>query len=91
MTLGFIGLGNMGQGMARNLLATQPNLRVYDQNPEAVAALAEQGAVETSLKDMQACETLITMLPAGSQVAEVLSHLAEGPPKLFIDLSLIHI
>lgn len=89
MTIGFIGLGNMGQGMARNLLTAHTNLMVYDQNSEAVAALVELGAKAASFNDLSECEVILTMLPAGPQVADVLGQLADSPPKLLIDCSTI--
>ncbi|MBP7693376.1 MAG: NAD(P)-binding domain-containing protein, partial [Anaerolineales bacterium] len=42
--IGFIGLGRMGQPMARNLLRAGFALQVYDTLPDRVAALAEHGA-----------------------------------------------
>ena len=42
--IGFIGLGCIGQPMARNLLKAGFALQVYDTLPDRVAALAEHGA-----------------------------------------------
>lgn len=44
-TVGFIGLGRMGSGMARNLLQAGVPLVVWDVLPEAVRAVVEEGAV----------------------------------------------
>lgn len=43
-TLGFIGVGNMGQPMARNLLAAGYRLAVHDRDQARGAALTEPGA-----------------------------------------------
>lgn len=43
-TIGFIGLGKMGQSMARNLLRAGFELRVYNRNPSRAQPLLEQGA-----------------------------------------------
>jgi 3-hydroxyisobutyrate dehydrogenase-like beta-hydroxyacid dehydrogenase len=43
-TIGFIGLGNMGQAMARNLLKAGFELRVYNRNPKKAEPLVAQGA-----------------------------------------------
>lgn len=43
-TVGFIGLGRMGSGMARNLVRAGVPLVVWDVLPDAVRALAEEGA-----------------------------------------------
>ncbi len=44
-TVGFIGLGRMGSGMAGNLLQAGVPLVVWDLRPESVQVAAEQGAV----------------------------------------------
>ena len=90
MTIGFIGLGNMGTGMAANLLSKFPDLYVFDLNEEAVNELVEKGAVSAaSLKNLEDCDVIVTMLPAGPQVQEVTERLGQGAPKLFIDCSTI--
>jgi len=47
-TVGFIGLGRMGSGMARNLLKAGVPLVVWDVLPESVQAVAAEGAVVAS-------------------------------------------
>ena len=42
--IAFIGLGQMGAPMAKNLLKQGHQLNVFDVNPQAVQALAESGA-----------------------------------------------
>ena len=42
--IGFIGLGNMGQYMARNLLKAGFELRIYNRNPSRAEPLVAQGA-----------------------------------------------
>ncbi|HEV3234952.1 MAG TPA: NAD(P)-dependent oxidoreductase [Candidatus Dormibacteraeota bacterium] len=42
--LGFVGLGNMGQPMAANLLKAGYAVRVWDRTPARAAALAAEGA-----------------------------------------------
>ncbi|MFE4801185.1 NAD(P)-dependent oxidoreductase [Streptomyces sp. NPDC056708] len=44
MTVGFIGLGAMGRGMAANLVRAGHRVRVWNRSPQPVAALVEQGA-----------------------------------------------
>jgi 3-hydroxyisobutyrate dehydrogenase-like beta-hydroxyacid dehydrogenase len=43
-TIGFIGLGRMGEPMARNLMRAGFKLRIYNRTPEKAAALAAEGA-----------------------------------------------
>ena len=42
--IGFIGLGNMGAHMARNLIKNGHKVVVFDLNKDAVAALKQAGA-----------------------------------------------
>lgn len=42
MTIGFIGLGKMGTGIARNLLAAGHELRVYNRTPSKAEALGKE-------------------------------------------------
>jgi 3-hydroxyisobutyrate dehydrogenase-like beta-hydroxyacid dehydrogenase len=46
--LGFVGLGNMGQPMAVNLLRAGYPVRVWNRSPAPAAALAAQGATSVS-------------------------------------------
>jgi 6-phosphogluconate dehydrogenase (decarboxylating) len=57
MELGMIGLGRMGASMVRRLLRAGHQCVVYDVQPQAVEALARDGAIgATSLEDLtQSC------------------------------------
>ncbi len=70
-TIAFLGLGNMGGPMAKNLIAAGHSLTVFDLVEAACAALAEEGAaVASSAADAAAgAEVIISMLPAGKHVA----------------------
>src|ERR1700746_2060743 len=46
--IGFVGLGNMGQPMAANLLKAGYSVRVWDRTLARAAALAAQGATSVS-------------------------------------------
>ncbi len=71
--IGFIGLGNMGAPMARNLVKAGHRLRVFDVQKSNVEALAAAGAqpVDAIGAAVDSVEIVITMLPAGPQVREV--------------------
>lgn len=76
--IGFIGLGNMGLPMARNLIKAGHTVTGYDVNIAAADRFAVDGGVAATALDM-ACmgaEVIITMLPAGKDVREV--YLAQG-------------
>jgi len=71
--IGFIGLGNMGLPMARNLLATGHEVRAFDAQVPAVERAVAAGAAAAA--DLGAAivgaDIVITMLPAGQQVRDV--------------------
>jgi 3-hydroxyisobutyrate dehydrogenase len=72
--IGFIGIGAMGTPMAANLVKANHKLMIYDVNPERTQALAATHEVEVarSLAEIGAsCTTVITMLPEGKAVREV--------------------
>ncbi|HJM60028.1 MAG TPA: 3-hydroxyisobutyrate dehydrogenase [Alphaproteobacteria bacterium] len=73
MQIGFIGVGNMGGPMARNLLNAGNAVMVFDVASEAVAAIVADGAVavESPAAAVEGAEMVITMLPAGIHVREV--------------------
>lgn len=72
-TIGFIGLGNMGLPMARNLVKAGHSVRGFDLSQAAVDALVEAGGTAAASADDCAAEVdvVITMLPAGPQVKKV--------------------
>jgi len=73
MKTGFIGLGRMGQGMARNLVKGGVALVVYDRDPAAVQALVDAGAqAAASVADLtRQVDVVFTSLPGPVQVEEV--------------------
>src|SRR4051794_33324497 len=96
MKIGFIGLGHMGNPMARNLLKHGHALRVYDVVPELQKKLVELGCESaTSAHDaVRGVELVITMLPSSPHVRSVylnehgvLAAAAKGVP--LIDCSTI--
>ncbi|MCO2079695.1 3-hydroxyisobutyrate dehydrogenase [Pseudomonas aeruginosa] len=74
MYIGFLGLGNMGAPMARNLLKAGHKLSVFDLSADAVANLVEAGATTVDSPAALArtdVEVIITMLPAAAHVKGV--------------------
>jgi 3-hydroxyisobutyrate dehydrogenase len=73
MKIGFVGLGHMGNPMARNLLKHGHALKIYDVVPELVKKLAAEGCeVATSAADCaRGVEVVITMLPSSPHVRTV--------------------
>ncbi|MDF9618197.1 3-hydroxyisobutyrate dehydrogenase [Pseudomonas entomophila] len=73
MRIAFIGLGNMGAPMARNLIKAGHQLNLFDLNQTVLAELAGLGGqVSASPKAAAAdSELVITMLPAAAHVRSV--------------------
>jgi 3-hydroxyisobutyrate dehydrogenase-like beta-hydroxyacid dehydrogenase len=72
MKVGFIGLGNMGSGMARNLLKAGHEVTVYNRTPEKAQAVVEQGARRAAtVADVCKGDVVITMLADDSAVENV--------------------
>jgi 4-hydroxybutyrate dehydrogenase/sulfolactaldehyde 3-reductase len=94
--IGFIGLGQMGGAMSRNLIQAGHRLRVCDVDAGAVAAIAAEGAAAAAnpAEAARGAEFVITMLQVGPIVEAVVfgeSGIAESISKdaLFIDMSTI--
>ena len=93
--VGFIGLGNMGRPMAKNLIKAGYKLLVYDKfaKSDDLQSLGAEKAV--SNKDVASkSEIIITMLPNSSQVKEAIlgaGGVAEGVKKstIVIEMSSI--
>ncbi|MDD2060267.1 3-hydroxyisobutyrate dehydrogenase [Pseudomonas sp. GD03860] len=73
MRIAFIGLGNMGAPMARNLIKAGHQLNLFDLNKTVLAELAELGGqISSSPRDAaQQSDLVITMLPAAAHVRGV--------------------
>ena len=74
MKIGFIGLGVMGHGMAKNLLQNGFHVTVYDRSKEAVGSLLPFGAqLAASPRQLaQVSDVVITMLPTVAAEEEVI-------------------
>jgi 3-hydroxyisobutyrate dehydrogenase len=71
--IAFIGLGNMGGGMAANLAKAGHEVGAFDLSEAALAKAEERGATRASdaAAAVEGAEAVVTMLPAGKHVAEV--------------------
>lgn len=94
MDLGFIGVGNMGAGMANNLLKAGYTLTINDVRRDAAGPLLEQGAkwADTAKQVAMQSEMTFTSLPGPLDV-EAVALGTEGvlagmkPGTVYIDLS----
>jgi len=96
LKLGWIGLGNMGNPMAKNLLKAGFELMVHNRTRSKELELVEAGAssVDSPQQLLQACDVVITMLSNDAAVKEIfdgtnglLSNSVPG--KLLIDMSTV--
>ncbi len=73
MSIGFVGLGNMGGALAERLLLQVP-LRVYDLRPDTCEAFAAKGAIAAgSLRALaEQCDIVMTCLPTSAHVEQAL-------------------
>jgi 3-hydroxyisobutyrate dehydrogenase len=69
----FIGLGNMGGGMAANLAKAGHVVRAFDLSAEALQRAEERGCrrAASATEAVADAEAVITMLPAGKHVRDV--------------------
>lgn len=96
MNIGFIGLGNMGSGMADNIIKAGHTLTVYARRPEVAKPLIEQGAVlvETPKEVAAASEIIFTCVSTPKDVEAVAlgqNGIIEGikPGSVYIDFSTV--
>jgi 3-hydroxyisobutyrate dehydrogenase-like beta-hydroxyacid dehydrogenase len=97
MDVGFIGLGHMGQGMARNLLKAGHRVTVYNRTRSKAAALTADGALIAD-RPADACrgEAVLTMLADDRAVEGVVFGAdgilaALGPGKAHVSMSTISV
>jgi 3-hydroxyisobutyrate dehydrogenase len=93
-TVGFIGLGNMGSGMAGNIQKADYPLVVYDIRQEVTRRFASQGArpANSPAEVARLSDVTFTSLPGPQEVEEVAigdQGVLEGikPGGIYVDLS----
>jgi 3-hydroxyisobutyrate dehydrogenase len=96
--IGFIGVGNMGGPMVKNLVEAGHTVTAFDLSAAALDAVRDAGAATAATVAATAAgrDVVITMLPAGAQVREV--YLGDAgvlavatPTALLIDCSTIDV
>jgi 3-hydroxyisobutyrate dehydrogenase len=94
MKIAFIGLGNMGGGMAANLVKAGHDVAAFDLSEDALARAKDSGCTPfTAVPDAVAnAEAVVTMLPNGAIVKAVYTKdvIGKAPAgALFLDCSTI--
>jgi len=75
MLFGFIGVGQMGGGLARNLIRTGKEVLVFDLNPEAVRKTLDVGTTGKGAKDAKElldADVVFTSLPLPTDIEGVM-------------------
>ncbi|PYU88565.1 MAG: 6-phosphogluconate dehydrogenase, partial [Acidobacteria bacterium] len=97
MNVGFIGLGNMGQAMARNLLKAGHNVAVYNRTRSRAEELRPEGAnVAESAADACRSDAVVTMLADDRALEEIFFGAADlvsalGPHTVHVSMSTISV
>ncbi len=94
MKIAFLGLGNMGSHMARNLVEAGYNVTGFDVVDAAIRAATEHGVIpgNSANETVDGADVVITMFPAGKHVLAAYRDgllAAAAPGTLFIDSSTI--
>jgi 3-hydroxyisobutyrate dehydrogenase len=94
--IAFIGLGNMGSGMAANLVKAGHEVIAFDLSAAALekAVAAGSSAANSGGEAVDAADVVVTMLPAGRHVRAVMTGDVFGraaPGTLLIDCSTIDV
>ena len=96
--IGFVGLGNMGGPMARNLLKAGHEVAGFDLSAEALAGFAAGGGTRagSAAEAAAGAEVVVTMLPAGRHVRDAwlgagAMAAASAPAAILIDCSTIDV
>ena len=94
--IGFIGLGNMGGGMAANLAKAGHEVGAFDLSAEALSRAESAGCsrAASAADAVRDTDAVVTMLPAGAHVRQVYGEqLFDAAPRsaLLIDCSTIDI
>jgi 3-hydroxyisobutyrate dehydrogenase len=92
----FIGLGNMGGGMAANLAKKGHAVRAFDLSADALTRAEAAGclAAKDAAEAIAGAEAIVTMLPAGSHVESVYTDAvfcSAAPTPILIDCSTIDV
>ena len=93
--IAFLGLGNMGLGMATNLVRAGHTVTGFDPAPAALGKATERGivAAPSAREAAGEADVIVTMLPSGKHVMNAYADLVTAAPRpaLFLDCSTIDV
>lgn len=96
LKIGWIGLGNMGNPMAKNLLKAGLEVTVFNRTKDKEQDLISAGATSAATPEalLQACDVVITMLSNDEAVKEVFESeqgllSKDNPGKIIINMSTV--
>jgi 3-hydroxyisobutyrate dehydrogenase len=76
-TVGVIGLGNMGRGIAKNIAKAGHDLLVWDLNETARDAFADQARIASPPEMAAAADVVIFVVPGSEQIDDILDDMLE--------------
>ena len=90
MKIGFIGLGNMGAPMSRNLAKAGHKVFGFDLNPISISGVTDAKTLTTASENM---DVIITMLPDGNVLKQVYQDIIPLAleSSIFIDCSTVDV
>lgn len=92
--IAFYGIGNMGAGMARNLVEAGHDVTVFDLDAEKAGAIEGATVAKDAAAALKGAEVVITMLPSAKAVSAlyhdtIFEHAESGA--IFVDCSTIDV
>lgn len=78
-TVGVIGLGNMGRGIAKNIAKGHHSLLVWDVNEQARAAFSDTASIVMPADMAAQADVIIFVVPGSEQIESILGEMLQNP------------
>lgn len=84
-TVGVVGLGNMGRGIAKNIASSDHRLLVWDVNEEARTAFSDTASIAKPADMAEEADVIIFVVPGSEQIESILGDMLVNPkPELIL-------
>jgi 3-hydroxyisobutyrate dehydrogenase-like beta-hydroxyacid dehydrogenase len=97
LSVGWVGMGRMGEVMCQRLIAAGLAVRVWNRTPEKAQAVVDEGAALVEhASDLASCDVVFSMLAHGRALDEVMNGVgglltAESGPGILVECSTISV
>jgi 3-hydroxyisobutyrate dehydrogenase-like beta-hydroxyacid dehydrogenase len=97
LSVGWVGMGRMGEAMCQRLIAAGLPVRVWNRTPEKAQAVVDEGAALVEhASDLASCDVVFSMLAHGRALDEVMNGVgglltAESGPGILVECSTISV